>query len=139
MLGPIRLKGAEIVRISQLGPESLENRPVMLLGLVADRLVQVAHQVGNETVAVEQRVVDVEKVDDGWPHDSTVAPSIPLPFVQIRFFAVQADVEPRAFLLFGGPKRRDETDDLEQYEAHDAAVNRDGQHRGRLNNELGRI
>ena len=59
--------------------------------------------------------------------------------MEIRFFAVQADIEARAFLLFGGPKRRDETDDLEQHEAHDAAVNRDGQHCGRLNNELVRI
>ena len=61
----VALQRPEIVRISKLVAKRLEQLPVLLLTLVSELAVDVPHQVRDDAVVVEQRVVDVEQCDDG--------------------------------------------------------------------------
>jgi hypothetical protein len=63
-LDPVALQGAEVVCITELGPKLLENFPVAPLALLTEPVGQVAPQIGDHRVVVEQRVVDVDEKDD---------------------------------------------------------------------------
>ena len=64
MLDAVPLQRAEIVRVAELGPELLEDLPVALLTLGADRVDQMTAQILDHRVVVEQRVVDIHQKDD---------------------------------------------------------------------------
>ena len=63
MLDAIPLQRAEIVRVTELGPELLEDLPIALLTLDAERVDQMTAEILDHRVVVEQRVVDVEQKD----------------------------------------------------------------------------
>jgi HAD superfamily hydrolase (TIGR01509 family) len=67
MLRAVPLQGAEIVGIAKLPPQPLEDIPILLLTLVAELTVHVPHQIRDDAVVVEQRVIHVEQRDD-WMH-----------------------------------------------------------------------
>ena len=64
MLGAVLLQRAQVVGIPELLAQPLEDGPVLLSGLVPDGLVEVAPQVGNDSVVVEERVVDIQQEND---------------------------------------------------------------------------
>ena len=64
----IALKGSQVVVISQLVPQLLEDGPIALLPLVAHRLLDVAHEIRQDAVVVQQGVVGVEKEGNGMLH-----------------------------------------------------------------------
>src|SRR3989475_4180082 len=61
MLHPIALQGTEIVCVTQLGPQFLEDGPVPLLRLAPDLALEVSLEVRGDAIVVEQRVVDIEQ------------------------------------------------------------------------------
>src|SRR2546422_8244415 len=61
MLHPIALQGTEIVCVTQLGPQFLEDGPVPLLRLAPDLALEVSLEVRGDVIVVEQRVVDIEQ------------------------------------------------------------------------------
>jgi len=61
---PVALERSQVVGIAQLPAQRLEQRPVALLALGADLLVQELFQVLGDPVVVEERVVDVEEEDE---------------------------------------------------------------------------
>ena len=61
---PVLLERAEVVGVPEFVAQLLEDGPVPLLRIVPDRLVQVAPQVGDDSVVVEQGVVDIEQEDN---------------------------------------------------------------------------
>src|SRR5512132_3248479 len=63
MFGPIPLQRAEVIRISQFGPQLLENPPIFLRSFLADFAGEVALQICCHSVVIQQRVVYVEKED----------------------------------------------------------------------------
>src|SRR3954451_15779467 len=65
MLHAISLKRTEVVRVSELVPKRLEDLPVLLLALVSQLAIHVPHQMRDDAIVVQQRVVDVKQRDDG--------------------------------------------------------------------------
>src|SRR4051794_21870415 len=65
MLHAISLKRTEVVRVSELVPKRLENLPVLLLALVSQLAIHVPHQMRDDAIVVQQRVVHVKQRDDG--------------------------------------------------------------------------
>ena len=65
------LEGAEVVGVTVLAPQLLEDGPVALLPFGAERVEQMALEVGDDRVVVEQRVVDVNQVNEV-PHGRIV-------------------------------------------------------------------
>ena len=61
---PIALKRAQIVGIPQFITEFLEQLPIPLLTLAPQFLLQVAPEVDQNPVRVEQGVVDIDQKDD---------------------------------------------------------------------------
>src|SRR3954452_10983804 len=65
MLHAISLKRTEVVRVSELVPKRLEDLPVLLLALVSQLAIHVPHQMRDDAIVVQQRVVHVKQRDDG--------------------------------------------------------------------------
>ena len=65
---PEALQRAEVVGVSERVTEALELVPVVLLALFPELCAQVLPKVLDDTVVVEQRVVDIEQVDDFVEH-----------------------------------------------------------------------
>ena len=61
---PVPLEGPEIVRVAQFRAQRLEDLPVVLPPLAPQLAVHESHQVRDDAVVVEERVVDVEERDD---------------------------------------------------------------------------
>src|SRR5438067_13787601 len=84
MFGPIPLQSAEVIRIAQFGPQSLENSPIFLRSLRADFAGEVALQIRCDSVVINQRVVYVEQEDDAsrriiaFVHFSVMPSAVPL-------------------------------------------------------------
>ena len=74
-LDAVALQGAEVVGVAELGPQLLEDRPVVGAAVGADLGVEVPAQVLGDPIVVEQRVVDVEEEDDVHPVRSRQAAS----------------------------------------------------------------
>ena len=70
----IALQGSQVVGVSQLVPQFLENGPIAPLSLVAHRLLDVAHEIRQDPVVVQQGVVGIEKERDGLFHGVWVPP-----------------------------------------------------------------
>ena len=64
VLDAVLLQGAEVVRVADLRAPCLEDGPVALLAVAPDLALEVAHEVGNHPIVVEQGVVDVEQEHD---------------------------------------------------------------------------
>src|SRR3954454_14023290 len=65
MLHAISLKRTEVVRVSELVPKRLEDLPVLLLALVSQLAIHVPHQMRDDAIVVQQRVIHVKQRDDG--------------------------------------------------------------------------
>ena len=60
MLDPVALQGAEIIAVSQITEELLENRPIPVAAGRPELTFKVALEIILNAVVVEQRVVDVD-------------------------------------------------------------------------------
>ena len=60
MLDPVALQGAEIIAVSQITEELLENRPIPVAAGRPELTFEVALEIILNAVVVEQRVVDVD-------------------------------------------------------------------------------
>ena len=70
MLHPVALQGPQVVRISKLFAKLLEDGPVSFVTATAYLLVQMVHQIRDDAVIVEKRVIYVdEDYDLFWIHD----------------------------------------------------------------------
>ena len=65
MLDAVALQGTEVIGVTQLLAQLLEQRPVAVPAGDAELAVQVRAQVGLHPVVVEQGVVNVDEEDDG--------------------------------------------------------------------------
>ena len=61
VLNPVALQCAQIVRVAELSAHIVEDRPVSLLALGPNRAIEMAHQIGDDTIIVEESVIDVEE------------------------------------------------------------------------------
>src|SRR5437764_15075646 len=57
----VTLQRAEIISVAKLGPKRLEDVPVVLLPFLPELPIHVPHEIGDDTIVVEQRVIDVEQ------------------------------------------------------------------------------
>src|SRR5207253_9689654 len=64
VLQAIALQGAEIVGVSELGAQLLEDRPVAVAAGAAELALQIGAEIGLHGVVVEERVVHVEQERD---------------------------------------------------------------------------
>ena len=64
MLGSVALQGAQIISISELDEERLEDRPVPVARRRAELPLEMAPEVVLDAIVVQQRVVDVDEEDD---------------------------------------------------------------------------
>jgi hypothetical protein len=54
VLGAVALQGAEVIRVAEFLPQLLEDRPVALLTLSPERRREVALEVGDDPIVIEQ-------------------------------------------------------------------------------------
>src|ERR1700756_369313 len=69
ILAAIALKGAEVIRISQLSAQFFKKSPIALLPLMSYLLVEVALKVGRDAIVIEQRIVYIEQENHTVAHD----------------------------------------------------------------------
>jgi hypothetical protein len=99
----IALQRAEVVDVTELGAELLEDRPVALGARSTEFALEMLPQVGDDPVVVEQRVVDIEQEDDARARDAhgghrSFAPSVcQPPSSAISSSAARGPHEPRAY------------------------------------------
>ena len=67
LLDAITLQRAEIVRVSELAAQLLEDGPVAALALDAERVDQMPLQIVDDAIVVEKSIVDVDE-EDGVVH-----------------------------------------------------------------------
>ena len=63
-LDAVALQRAEVVGVAELAAKLLEDLPVAAFALAAERVAQMTPQILGDLVVVQQRVVDVQEVDD---------------------------------------------------------------------------
>ena len=61
ILGPVTLKRAQVIRVSQLRAQLLKDLPISLLVLTANRPLEVTLQINYHPIVIQQRVIDVEE------------------------------------------------------------------------------
>jgi hypothetical protein len=61
ILDAILLQGAQIVCITQLGPQLFEDDPIPLLTLMSDFLFEVIREIFCDPIVVQQRVIDIKQ------------------------------------------------------------------------------
>jgi len=65
ILRPVALQSAEIIGVAELRTQFFEYRPVAFPALGAERLREVAAQVGSDPIIINERVIDIEQEHDG--------------------------------------------------------------------------
>jgi hypothetical protein len=60
----ISLQRREIISIAQFAPQSLEIHPIALLAFIAYLAFQITHQIRDDVVIAEQRVIDIKEEND---------------------------------------------------------------------------
>ena len=58
---PVALESAEVIGVTELAAQALEEVPVVLLTIMSDLAVEVPHEISSDPVVVEQGVIDVEE------------------------------------------------------------------------------
>ena len=63
MLDPVALQRAEVVTVTELVHEALEDRPVPVAACRPELALEMALDIGLDVVVVEQGVVDIDEED----------------------------------------------------------------------------
>jgi hypothetical protein len=87
--GAVALQRAEVVGITELVARRVEDRPVAVGTGRAELALEMQAQLGDDSVVVEQRVVEVEQEDEVGTHDSSAVMECCGPFAALRMTAAR--------------------------------------------------